>query len=359
MQILDRPSITDRLFDHCSPATILRVKRTCKLAETAVKLYMSTAYDVDRHLRRFVRDPVGLRNLMRRTGAIISGSFALQVMDRTVYPEGDLDLYVFQRDYIEIGNWFLRHSGFPYSFQPFPFQSPDFERALFSKHESQPEYDIPSISGVANFTCMNDEDGSDRKVQIIVAKRAPIQCVLEFHSTVVMNVVTHAAAYSFYPKATFEESRSLICNTKVRNAHIAFAKYARRGFQMLATLGPGEMDSPSSSLYFCDRWANDDRSWVLPFDTQGILQHPLSFTTDSLSFDPMEMNGWKLEVDVDDGQQSIKFGVFVSALLHFGYVGPQDFVNYMVPFLIKQGSIEYQLREQLGQEHWSWYSSHF
>ena len=49
----------------------------------------------------------------------------------------------------------------------------------------------------------------------------------------VMNVITHDTAYSFFPWATFEERRSLICLDGDDIREKAFRKYSDRGWMDL------------------------------------------------------------------------------------------------------------------------------
>lgn len=41
-----------------------------------------------------MKDPVEFRSQMSRHGAIISGSFALQFFERTMWPDADLDIWI-------------------------------------------------------------------------------------------------------------------------------------------------------------------------------------------------------------------------------------------------------------------------
>ena len=53
-----------------------------------------TQWNVDKKLRRFVRNPQALRSQLGQADAVISGSFAVQFFDRVTFPGSDLDIYV-------------------------------------------------------------------------------------------------------------------------------------------------------------------------------------------------------------------------------------------------------------------------
>ncbi|TDL21030.1 hypothetical protein BD410DRAFT_724756, partial [Rickenella mellea] len=83
MEMLDRDSVSDVLFDHASPATMYRVGRTCWMAWRAVQDYSRRTFNINSRLRRFFDDPIGFRNLQAQTGTVISGAFAHRFFDRT------------------------------------------------------------------------------------------------------------------------------------------------------------------------------------------------------------------------------------------------------------------------------------
>ena len=51
-------------------------------------------WDVDRRLRRFVRDPYGFRSQMAKSDALIVGSFVSQFFERTPWETSGLNIFV-------------------------------------------------------------------------------------------------------------------------------------------------------------------------------------------------------------------------------------------------------------------------
>ncbi|TDL16735.1 hypothetical protein BD410DRAFT_831876 [Rickenella mellea] len=321
-QIFDRPSISDILLDHCTPATIFRLGRTCKRLRQVTQFYCRRAFDINSHLRRFLSDPVGFRALMERTGTLISGSNALQLMDRTLYPESDLDIYAEQRHCREVGRWLVEREG--YTFRPHLGQPRDLERAAGMRRAiSDPEYEVISVYTVLDFISAPLLDGSQRIVQVIVARRSAME-------SAVMNVITHCAAYSLYPKATFEERRSLVIGDRLNLHRKALEKYASRGYRNVMQLMPDEVASPTSPFRTGERWVGDDVTWVIPLDMTGVKLCPLSRTTPALTFDPITLCSWKHYKRESKGTEDvtvkycITHGELNSALFYYTYTVPPD-----------------------------------
>lgn len=225
-----------------------------------------------------------------QTGMFISGSTALQFFDRTFYADSDLDIYVEHRYCKPIALW-LKSIG--YSFQPRKtYQSKTLDIALDeslsdsinTNNLSQGIFESTSmgyfgrgVSNVYNFHKVNP----DRKIQLITSYYAPLEIVLNFHSSksilfssffliyiiilaCVMNLITHERAYSLYPHATFEERRSLVISTEGSRQETARKKYAERGWSMVQTGQDEDIRNARSDFTQSRRYIGDSRCWTLP-----------------------------------------------------------------------------------------------
>lgn len=77
-----------------------------------------------------------------------------------------------------------------------------------------------------------------------------------------MNVITHDRAYSIYPRATYIERRSLVCN----RSEISFeerSKYESRGWIQVPYLEAHDYNNPSSSFARGSRRLGDRRCWTI------------------------------------------------------------------------------------------------
>ncbi|TDL15040.1 hypothetical protein BD410DRAFT_756773, partial [Rickenella mellea] len=282
--ILDKPLLTDALFGHFSAAEIIRIGWTCWAARRSVQSYSSRAWSIHRHLRRFFRDPFAFRCLQEHTGMLISGSSALQFIDRTFYPESDLDIYVFPRDYLMIGRWILHEAGMDYAFQPSSWQDPDFEQVRFAKPDDEEVQDAMEvvhmeeegervtvyrtngISDVFTFVSQMDDLMVPLKVQMIVAQVCPFDSVLSYHSTLVMNVISYRAAYCLFAWTTLEERCGVIVERKRTRHEAARAKYTARGFHIFSAEEAASAETYRSSLRFGDRWVGDHLTCTIPLN---------------------------------------------------------------------------------------------
>ncbi|KZT06467.1 uncharacterized protein LAESUDRAFT_700278 [Laetiporus sulphureus 93-53] len=317
--------ITDVVFSYCSPATLLRIARTCRAAHSAIHAYIRSTFRIDRLLSRFFQNPLSFRSLQARTGTLISGSVALQFFDGTSFPASDLDLYVFMQHCGEVGLWLLAEG---YSYVQGHSAHADFESALGDANDAPVEvYNIPGVARVFTFA-KTPPDGKELKVQLIMAINVPMAVVLGFHSTCVMNVITYEKAYCLFPKATLEQHRTLAsysCLGRNPRRHHGLLKYVERGFKIVVSLPLQELylQNPSWSLGM--RRMDDGRSWVIPLDTEGIDRRTRpNASTRALTHDPAAVTTWFVNArgDYNGGTFSVtmEFDVIGSPHLEYKYV---------------------------------------
>ena len=175
--------------DSC---TLVRLSRTCRTAHVAVQTHIALYFDINAHLSRYFDNPLAFRSLQAQTNTLISGSNALQFLDRTFYPESDLDLYCFRSAAEEIG-LFLIAQGYTFSRttrQRLSFLDEVEYRNSINGDDSDDEYnnwDPPiALKDVYSFVKPvnnSNEPNSTRKVQLVVAKYSPLHLILHFHSS--------------------------------------------------------------------------------------------------------------------------------------------------------------------------------
>ncbi|PIL37605.1 transcription factor [Ganoderma sinense ZZ0214-1] len=417
--VLDIELIAHPIYDRLSAAALVRLSSTCRTAHASVQAYIRTAFNVDRLLSRFFPTATpgcsatcaldhthteehararAFRSLQAATGTLVSGSAALQFFDRTVWPESDLDLYAYARHRREVGRWLLAEG---YRFKPARFQHPSFEDEVKNCVASRPNgiYSMPGVLAIFTFvkplpqteseapprrrgtpvenvisateteTEASDEESSEGgqpkelKVQIIVAKNAPMEVILGFHSTTVMNVISYEKAYCLFPRATLEERRALVsssCLGRGTPREDGLDKYRRRGWSIQYYLPTHEIvpdpsaqslfptarntraggSSSSSGVFFPTfpsvfrlprtapaqasssarrnptfrfgwRWIDDSCSWVLVLSQTGVTPPAAANgSTLALAHDPVAVCNWEVRYNPGRG-----------ALMHFETVG--------------------------------------
>ncbi|KAK7444812.1 hypothetical protein VKT23_015129 [Stygiomarasmius scandens] len=165
------------------------------------------------------------RNIQALTGAVISGSTALQFFSRIRWEESDLDIYV-EHSSGYIVALFLIAIG--YGFQPINKQKPTIADAYDQVDLTNFYDDGRGFAGVFNF------ERRMARIQLITATYSPIDIILNFHSTVVINLITAKHAVCLYPRATFEEGTSLITfRDEGLERSFAREKYVQRGWTLV------------------------------------------------------------------------------------------------------------------------------
>ncbi|KIM40832.1 hypothetical protein M413DRAFT_40033, partial [Hebeloma cylindrosporum] len=223
----------DMLFSLLSPADLIAYSKTCRASRYSIKSFYRRAFRIEKTLRRFFApDEIQpFRELQAMTGMIISGSTVLEFFDRTEYADSDLDLYVEHKRREPVVLW-LESIG--YKFIPRPSSGPPtLEIMLLDDLMTHSDgISPPTVSEYRDAMLVLDfKRAGSQRIQLITSTSSPFELVLHFHSTCVMNIITHDKAYSVFPRATFEERRSLV-HVKDTDS-TALTKYEERGWQLI------------------------------------------------------------------------------------------------------------------------------
>ncbi|KAF8900276.1 hypothetical protein CPB84DRAFT_1815433 [Gymnopilus junonius] len=347
------PATTDDvLFSVLSPADLLRYSRTCRSTHAAVSAYIRRTFTIHDLLSRFFT-PLEIntfRYYQSRTGMFISGSTALQFFNRETYPDSDLDIYVEHRYSRTIAFWLL---SIGYSFVPRPrFQDEDLEEALRQNMAyDNVNFTVPAQAsaffestsmgyfgrGVANVYNFTKSDPS-RKIQLITAFHSPLEVILNFHSTCVMNVITHDTAYSLYPIATFEQKRALVISTEGSKQDTARTKYSERGWDMVERLTYDEVNDPRSAFAPGSRYVGDSKCWKIPISPSLDLRE---------SF--VEINSWNLRYR-SNLKAVTSFKILLIDNLRYSYlVVNKSLQDYLTPALVGPEEDEQRLDRDIMQ----------
>ncbi|KAJ3764368.1 hypothetical protein EV360DRAFT_31619 [Lentinula raphanica] len=253
------------------------LSETCSTALDAVRRFRASAMKVENVLLRFFKDieEIGVFQYMQgTTGTIISGSVALQFFKRTTYEDSDLDTYCLVSKCLEMGEWY-EHIG--YMFKPAVTQEAtykeDYERVIKSEGASRRNMGTnegDDIRGATQYRSIdiaevwNFERSDGRRIQLVATRILPEATVLGFHSTCVMNIITHRAAYSLFPRTTFKRKTTILVNARGRllqRYERAVQKYRHRGF-VVKTRTPHEWIVEDEFGFAVPRWIGDRSTWV-------------------------------------------------------------------------------------------------
>ncbi|KAI0339888.1 hypothetical protein BDW22DRAFT_1335607 [Trametopsis cervina] len=283
IELLINYGLAHSILSYCTPATIFKVGMTCHVLSEVVEGYVQFAFNIDRSLAVFFEDVHEFRRLQHRSGLLISGSFALQFMGRLNYEGSDLDLFLPRHSRLEVALW-LQTQGYVFAPSGMQGQSAHLETALGGQEVGQHEhaYRLAGIFTVVTFRRRNVEGAPPTTIQLIIARSTPMELILGFHSTCVMNVITYDTAYSLYPRATFEDMTSLVVLDNA-SQKAPLAKYARRGWSLVR-----KPSVPDFNLDLSVRSMQDRRTWRLCL--RGLTgEAPAPY------IHPAEVATWKLQ----------------------------------------------------------------
>ncbi|KAG1808339.1 hypothetical protein EV424DRAFT_202534 [Suillus variegatus] len=367
-ELFGRAPIYDAIFSCISPHTLVRIGRCCRAAYAATKDFSHRAYNIHRHLSRYLSEPLNFRSLQARTGTLIAGSNALQFLDRTFYPKSDMDLYVHPGHVREVLDYLVEREG--YRFKPDSTQPQDYREIVSDEwdgtriRDESPEDDelllYYQIRGVESVLTI-EKRGPDGllKIQIIACETSPFDAIINFHSTCVMNFIAFDAAYSLYPVATFEK-RDTLSVWRARPLHdlTVVIKYGERGFAWISTLPAGTSPQNSAFYPFTDRTVGDRYTWKLPLDTRGVALRPQMNPSSIFQCDPVIYNGWALE-RVQHGMGTV-YKAIKSSVFRYNYTTTNYKLNFKLwLFAIEQGFLSRILLQNnlLDKESWPWFDT--
>ncbi|KAG2342463.1 hypothetical protein BDR05DRAFT_346245 [Suillus weaverae] len=347
-ELFGRAPIYDAIFSCVSPRTLVRTGRSCRTAYAAYKDFSRRAYNIHRHLSRFLSEPLNFRSLQARTGTLIAGSNALQFLDRTFYPKSDMDLYVHPGHVREVLDYLVQREG--YKFKPDSTQPEDYREIVSDEWDG-----VESVLSI-------EKRGPDGllKIQLIACETSPFDAIINFHSTCVMNFIAFDAVYSLYPVGTFEK-RDTLSVWRARPLHdlTVVTKYGERGFAWISTLPAGTSPQNSPFHPFTDRTVGDCYTWKLPLDTHGVvLRSQMNPSSSLFQCDPVIYNGWALE-RVQHGMGTV-YKTIKSSVFRYNYTTTNYKLNFKLwLFAIEQGFLSRMLLENklLEKESWPWFDA--
>ncbi|KAK7019409.1 hypothetical protein VNI00_018064 [Paramarasmius palmivorus] len=266
----------DSMFDALGARELAKLKGLSKSIRNMQLRYESVVFGLSRLYGPFfdndsIRD---FRILQIKTGALVSGSCVVQLLSRRPFAPSDLDVFV-GKDYVLAVGEFLEKAG--YTFHPLKTlqegkvkiteeQHAHFEAAVQAEFDKPTpntgtvadRYEFTTLAGVFNFF-----NPSGKKVQIVAVNHEPIEAILGFYSTVVMNIATATEIISLYPMTTFVEGRALFVKQYSRTVEVARTKYEARGWSTFEMLSASDYLRTEHELSLKTRWIGDGHCWVI------------------------------------------------------------------------------------------------
>ncbi|KAI9026223.1 hypothetical protein DFJ74DRAFT_766588 [Hyaloraphidium curvatum] len=243
--VVGETPVQDALFPRLPPDALFRLARASKLMHAVVSAYAVRAFDPDPAIARFFADPARFRRVLGKARAAVSGSFPLQILGRVMYPGSDMDIYVHASGAVDLCAFMLAEEGYAYQ-----AEAEELARAKGNPLEalrrrlSNIEHEIESGLGreawetyFGHFALLHFQrtaPAGELTVQIIVCRGSPFASIMRFHSTCVMNILTHRHLFSLYPSTTFSRLAALelvhpaLRTARQRELHAAAIRKATR-----------------------------------------------------------------------------------------------------------------------------------
>lgn len=195
-----------------------------------------------------------VRTVMAQSGAIISGSAALAVFQSQMQEPNDLDFYVPPRGLARLLKFILSH-GYDLTI-PAPGEGeypPSTDRA-----PGEGTYPLRIVLKLVH-------PASGSLVDIVVPAKNVVEEVIGFHSTVVMNYITHYGAVSLYPSWTMSGVGMVVRNGAEESSCVQ--KYRDHGYILAndPSLLPEAQKGQSLELQ-AKRSTFDDETLFVPFN---------------------------------------------------------------------------------------------
>ncbi|KAJ3916317.1 hypothetical protein F5877DRAFT_46870, partial [Lentinula edodes] len=273
--------LLDNIRDNLTPVGLDSLSRISRGFRKATRVYKDRVFSVKTAYRGVFEDNTEIgefQDLQGRCGLLVSGSTALGFFNHCSYA-GDLDTYCQFEASFMAGEWFISHG---FTFVPTFGQANDYNvdigrvrklrrdtpQAVALQVDSDiREYKLNNIAVVWNFKRRS------LRVQLIATIGAPLETILSFHSTCVMNIFTHRSAYCLFPHLTLEEKKTLLINIQLPLTEVqanALSKYERRGFKIVHQPPLCSVVNETSALTFLrPRFVGDSHCYKVPFEYVG------------------------------------------------------------------------------------------
>ena len=174
-----------RALSFWSVPSLISLGASSVMLRGVYKRYCADVWNINRRLRTWFPNPALFRKKLRDTGAIISGSQALQYFDREQYEGSDLDIYVSRSGAILLGHW-LEGIGYKYHGKD---PSYDFLQHLITDttptHGRSPFHSaIMRVHNFHRFLICRRGVARLLRVQLIVLEGNPVVHIMfDFHSS--------------------------------------------------------------------------------------------------------------------------------------------------------------------------------
>ncbi|EPE36883.1 hypothetical protein GLAREA_09046 [Glarea lozoyensis ATCC 20868] len=264
--------IFDNICAYLEPNDILLFQLTTKQLTPFFETLFRTQWNINRQLKRFVKDPVSFRSQLATYDALISGSFAVQFFERKIWEDSELDVYVEgwiddQDSFDALGEYLVVNEGYT-------LQS---ARTIANGGLSSDQERGWRISGIKTYV-RKLSGGKSTKIRIICTTTTPLHAIIGvFGQTQMMNIISWDFAYSLFPDMTFIKRAAYSINGDEDDNSVAdiygetlAMKYQRLGWTWEKAPAKNDLKNTHSLQLTSNRHLGDPYTWIIPLDVGGI-----------------------------------------------------------------------------------------
>ncbi|KAK7032217.1 hypothetical protein VNI00_013391 [Paramarasmius palmivorus] len=290
------------LFDALPLQDIARLRSVSNALNSDVRQYDHSAFGFEKLYGQFFplesQRTIFLKK-QAETEALVSGSTLVSVLSRDGFKPSDLDVFLQQKHVMSMGQTIMELN---YKFVPLSTvmegnkkkseqQMDIFEEAVLAELSSwvpntgdiTDRYKNSAIAGVFNFA-----KDSGEKIQLVATRGEPIEAILGFHSTLVMNFATTTHICSLYPTKSFINKEAIYVKDFTLPVIKAVQKYEQRGWSTVNMISAEEALDGNSEISFKTRWIGDSHCWITK------LPDIPNFTTPSDAYRNLWTTSWHI-----------------------------------------------------------------
>ncbi|KAF6742483.1 hypothetical protein DFP72DRAFT_830471 [Ephemerocybe angulata] len=258
------------LFDTIAITDLINLASSSSLLREIANIYKDMTWRIDVFLSTWFKTPLVFRSVLAFTGAVVSGSQAIQFLDRMEPAvSSDLDILTRIGGVLSLVNY-LEEEGYR-----------RVERDAGRQEEYPLLADVCALSSTAQFCRGGGKHGivaifdfekevpreiygvNRLKVQVVAVVQNPIRHIMfSYHSTGVMNYISHDEAVSVFPISTFVDRVSYPSSRFDLGSDWNPAwklKYEARGFHF-------DIESLNPMILLGKRFVKDQHCWVIPHE---------------------------------------------------------------------------------------------
>ncbi|KAK7020667.1 hypothetical protein VNI00_017657 [Paramarasmius palmivorus] len=264
------------IFDELPAKDLARVRATSRAIRGQLNMYDKSTFGIEKLYGHFFpteSEQTTFRKKQAQTEALVSGSTLVKVLSRENFVPSDLDVFLNHANVMSLGQC-IKELG--YEFDPLPTviegnrtksvqQMAVFEEAVVvelatwkpNTGDIADRYEGSAIAGVFNF-----KKGEQKRIQLVATRSDPIEAILGFHSTLVMNIATATHLIALYPATSFIDKQAIYLKDFSSSVIKAVKKYEQRGWETVDMISAEEALHAKSERSFKVRWVGDSHSWI-------------------------------------------------------------------------------------------------